>query len=199
MSNEPWLVVGLGNPGPRYELTRHNIGHLVVDALADEMGESFNKHKARAKVASGRLGILPGGAPGPKVMAAKLDTYMNTSGPIVKALVDFYQIDPAHLLIVHDELDLPEHELRLKQSGGAAGHNGLKSINDSLGTKDYCRLRVGIGRPPGQMSTADFVLSNFPAKQLPQWSVTIAKAVDAISEVVTKGFLTAQQDLHSNK
>ncbi|OKL46192.1 aminoacyl-tRNA hydrolase [Boudabousia liubingyangii] len=197
MSDSPWLIIGLGNPGNQYRLNRHNLGHMVADALADEMNTSFTRHKARAQVAAGRLGFLPGGIPGPAVSVAKLDSFMNVSGGPTKALVDFYGVDPDHLLVIHDELDIPPHELRLKKGGGEGGHNGLRSITSALGTKDYLRLRVGIGRPPGRMDTADFVLGDLPGKERPEWATTIAQAAEAAADVVLKGFLTAQQDLHA--
>lgn len=144
---DPWLVVGLGNPGTRYAGNRHNVGAMVLDVLAARMGGSFVTSKARALVLDGRLGMLPGGVPGPRVILARPTTYMNVSGPPVAMLAQFYGIEPEQVLVVHDELDIPPHQLRLKRGGGEGGHNGLRSITASLGTKDYARLRVGIGRP----------------------------------------------------
>ena len=153
MTTGTTLIVGLGNPGPEYERTRHNVGQMVADELASRMGVGFTRHRAGAVVATGRLGIG-----GPRVVLAKSTGYMNVSGRPVSALASFYGIGPEDLVVVHDELDIPFDTLRLKRGGGEGGHNGLKSITASLGTKDYARVRVGIGRPPGRMDVADFVL-----------------------------------------
>ncbi len=193
----PWLVVGLGNPGPQYAGNRHNVGQMVLDVLARRMNGSFTTHKARAQVLDGRLGTLPGGVPGPRVVLAKPGSYKNVSGGPVGALVKFYDVDPAHLLVVHDELDLPADTLRLKQGGGEGGHNGLKSISSAIGTKDYVRLRVGIGRPPGRMDPADYVLRDFSAAERAELGVTLEEAADAVEEVVTLGLEKAQQRLHT--
>lgn len=195
---DPWLVVGLGNPGVQYERNRHNVGHMVVELLAERAGARLTRHKARAQVAEVRLGILPGGAPGPKVILAEPACFMNLSGGPVAALTQFYGVDPAtHLLVVHDELDLPAHTLRLKRGGGEGGHNGLRSISQSVGTRDYARLRVGIGRPPGRQDPADFVLGDFPARERAELGVTLEQAADAVEAVVAGGFEAAQQELHS--
>ena len=164
--SDAWLIVGLGNPGPEYEKTRHNIGQMVLDELAKEVGGSFKKHsKASAVVVEGRLGFG-----GPKVILMKSLGYMNTSGGPVSAVAKFYGIDPDHIIVVHDELDIPFDTIKLKIGGGEGGHNGLRDITKALGTKDYYRVRTGIGRPPGRMDTADFVLKPFSsteAKDLP--------------------------------
>lgn len=193
----PWLVVGLGNPGAQYAGNRHNVGQMVLDVLAGRMSGSFTKHKARAQVLDGRVGTGPGGAPGPRAVLAKPGSYMNVSGGPVGALVQFYGIDPDHLLVVHDELDLPADSLRLKKGGGEGGHNGLKSISAALGTKDYLRLRVGIGRPPGRQDPADFVLRDFPAAARDDLAVTLEQAADAVEEVLTLGLEKAQLRLHT--
>lgn len=196
--SDPWLVVGLGNPGTQYEGNRHNVGHMVVELLAQRAGARLTRHKARAQVAEVRLGILPGGVPGPKVILAEPACFMNLSGGPVAGLAQFYGVDPAsRLLVVHDELDLPAHTLRLKRGGGEGGHNGLRSISQSVGTRDYARLRVGIGRPPGRQDPADFVLSDFPARERAELGVTVEQAADAVEAVVVGGFEVAQQELHS--
>lgn len=192
--SEVWLAVGLGNPGPRYAGNRHNIGAMVLDTLAARHGATFVSHKARAAVAEARLGVLPGGAPGPRVILAKPATYMNVSGPPVAALAAFYGVTAETILVVHDELDIPEHSLRLKRGGGEGGHNGLRSITASLGTRDYARARVGIGRPPGRMDVADFVLSDYPAREREEVALDRELAADAVSDVVTRGLLAAQND-----
>lgn len=187
-----WLVVGLGNPGRTYEGNRHNVGVMVLDVLASRMAGSFTQHKARAAVLDGRLGTLPGGIPGPRVILARPATYMNTSGGPVAALMQFYDVDAENLLVVHDELDIPEHQLRLKRGGGEGGHNGLRSISSSIGTRDYARLRVGVGRPPGRQDPADYVLSDFPSAQREELGVTLQLAADAVGDVVTQGLLASQ-------
>ncbi|WP_127573500.1 aminoacyl-tRNA hydrolase [Georgenia faecalis] len=197
MTSGTWLVVGLGNPGPEYAGNRHNVGQMVLDVLARRMGGSFTTHKARAQVLDGRLGVLPGGAPGPRVILAKPASYMNVSGGPVGALAKFYDVTPDRLLVVHDELDLPAQTLRLKVDGGEGGHNGLKSISSALGTKEYVRLRVGIGRPPGRMDPADYVLRDFAVAERPDLGVTLEEAADAVEEVVLSGLEKAQQRLHT--
>ncbi|GAA4433741.1 aminoacyl-tRNA hydrolase [Georgenia halophila] len=193
----PWLVVGLGNPGPRYAGNRHNVGQMVLDVLAARMVGSFTRHKARAQVLDGRLGVLPGGAPGPRAVLAKPESFMNISGAPVAALVQFYDVDPEHLIVVHDEIDLPPEKLRLKRGGGEGGHNGLRSISQALGTKDYVRLRVGVGRPPGRQDAADFVLRDFSAAERVELGVTLEEAADAVQDVVTAGLDKAQLRLHT--
>ena len=196
--SDPWLVIGLGNPEARYARNRHNVGRMVVDVLVGRAGARLGGHKARARLAEARLGVMPGGAPGPRVILAEPESYMNLSGGPVRALVDFYRVDPAaRLLVIHDDLDLPAHVLRLKRGGGEGGHNGLRSIGRALGTRDYARLRVGIGRPPGRQDPADFVLSDFPARERGELGVTLEQAADAVEEVVGLGFEAAQQRLHS--
>lgn len=196
--SDPWLIIGLGNPGTRYARNRHNVGHMVVDVLAGRTGSRLSKHKARAQAAEARIGLLPGGAPGQRAVLAEPSSYMNESGGPVKALVQFYGIDPTQrLVVVHDELDLPAHELRLKRGGGEGGHNGLRSISQALGTKDYVRLRVGIGRPPGRQDPADYVLSDFPGRERAELEVTLEEAADAVEQVVTLGLTEAQQRLQS--
>ncbi|WP_324650673.1 aminoacyl-tRNA hydrolase [Georgenia sp. H159] len=195
--SDTWLVVGLGNPGPKYAGNRHNVGRMVVDTLARRAGSTLTSHKARAHVADARLGVLPGGAPGPRVVLAIPGTYMNLSGEPVSALLRFYGITPERLLVVHDELDLPPSTLRLKRGGGEGGHNGLRSISGSVGSKDYVRLRVGIGRPPGRMDAADYVLRDFATAERPEVLVTLEEAADAVEDVVTNGLEKAQLRLHT--
>lgn len=142
--SDTWLIVGLGNPGPNYAKTRHNIGQMVLDELAKEVGGSFKKHsKVSAVVLEGRLGFG-----GPKVVLMKSLGYMNTSGGPVSAIAKFYGIDPDHIIVVHDELDIPFDTIKVKIGGGEGGHNGLRDITKALGTKDYYRVRTGIGRLP---------------------------------------------------
>ena len=155
---EPLLVVGLGNPGPQYATTRHNLGFLVADVLADRIGSGFKVHKkSGAEVVTGRLG-------GRSVVVAKPRTYMNESGRQVGPLANFYSVAPADVVVMHDELDIEFGRIRLKFGGGVAGHNGLRSVGSALGTNDFARVRIGIGRPPGRQSGASFVLENFKTK-----------------------------------
>ncbi|KQU67653.1 MULTISPECIES: aminoacyl-tRNA hydrolase [unclassified Phycicoccus] len=192
-----WLVVGLGNPGPTYAGNRHNVGAMVVDELARRGSASLTKHKARAVAATIRIGMLPGGAPGPRAVIGVPLSYMNESGGPVKALMSFFSVDPDHLVVIHDELDIPAGDVRLKKGGGEGGHNGLRSISSSLGTKDYLRVRVGIGRPPGRMDAADFVLRDFSPTERKELPFLLDAAADAAEMVVTEGLQTAQQKFHS--
>ncbi len=190
--SDAWLIVGLGNPGPEYEKTRHNIGQMVLDELAKEVGGSFKKHsKASAVVVEGRLGFG-----GPKVILMKSLGYMNTSGGPVSAVAKFYGIDPDHIIVVHDELDIPFDTIKLKIGGGEGGHNGLRDITKALGTKDYYRVRTGIGRPPGRMDTADFVLKPFSSTEAKDLPFLISNAADATMMLGKEGLLATQQRYH---
>lgn len=193
------MVVGLGNPGSTYHGHRHNVGQHVVDVLARGIDGQFTRSaKSKAQVLQGRFGVLPGGAPGPRLILVKPSTFMNVSGPPVRQLLDFHGLQPENLLVIHDELDLAAHQLKLKFGGGEGGHNGLKSISSSLGTRDYSRLRVGIGRPPGRMDPAAYVLSDFPAGEGLEWQVTNEKAAEAVGDILSRGWLRAQETLHAN-
>jgi PTH1 family peptidyl-tRNA hydrolase len=194
---DTWLVVGLGNPGPRYAGNRHNVGAMVVEELAGRHGGRLKAHKARASVAEVRLGTLPGGAPGPKAVLGVPSCYMNESGGPVKSMLSFWSVDPGRLVVVHDELDIPAGSVRLKKGGGEGGHNGLRSISSALGTKDYLRVRVGIGRPPGRMEAADFVLRDFSVAERKELPFLLGDAADALEQLVAEGLLPAQQRWHS--
>ena len=185
----PWLVVGLGNPGPRYAGTRHNIGQVVVDQLAG--GQAF---KAGCET---RLGSGPGGAPGPAVVLAKPATYMNVSGGPVAGLVRYFGVDPERVVVVHDELDIDLGRLKLKRGGGEGGHNGLRSVSQSLGSKDYVRVRCGIGRPPGRQDPADFVLTGFARREQAEVELLVVDAADAVESIVTEGLEAAQLRFHT--
>jgi PTH1 family peptidyl-tRNA hydrolase len=195
-TDHTWLVVGLGNPGPGFAGHRHNVGAMVLDVLGARVGGSFKSHKARAAVLEGRLGVLPGGAPGPRAVLAKPSTYMNESGGPVAGLCQFYKVDPAQLVVVHDELDIPYGQIRLKLGGGEGGHNGLRSVSRSLGTKDYLRVRIGVGRPPGRMDPADFVLKDFSAVERKDLAVLLEEAADASEMLVRDGLLASQNHWH---
>ncbi|MBD3782994.1 MAG: aminoacyl-tRNA hydrolase [Micrococcales bacterium] len=193
----PWLVVGLGNPGPGYAGNRHNVGAMVVDEIVRRSGDTLRTHKARAVAAQVRLGTGPGGVPGPPAVVAVPSCYMNESGGPVKALLSFFSIPTERLVVVHDELDIDAGAIRLKRGGGEGGHNGLRSISSSLGTKDYHRVRVGIGRPPGRMDPADFVLRDFSPAERKELPFVLDEAADAVEQLVTLGLLDAQQRVHA--
>ncbi|MGV9596313.1 aminoacyl-tRNA hydrolase [Streptosporangium sandarakinum] len=185
-----WLVVGLGNPGPEYAGNRHNAGFMVADELAARIGGRFKAHRSRAEVLEGRV------AGAPAVLAKPL-SYMNLSGGPVKALADFYKVDPARVIAVHDELDIPYGALRAKLGGGDNGHNGLKSITKSLGTRDYLRLRFGIGRPPGRMDPAAFVLRDFATAERKDLPFLVDRAADMVESLIASGLEATQNAFHS--
>ena len=197
MSDQPWLVVGLGNPGPRYAGNRHNIGHMVLSELAIRAEATFRAHRSLAVVAEARLGTLPGGMPGPKVVLAKPETYMNVSGGPVANVSDFFKIPPERVIVVHDEIDIPFDQVRLKRGGGEGGHNGLRDISKALGTKEYIRVRMGVGRPPGRQEAADYVLSDFNSQQRKDLPYLLADGADAVEEVILSGLESAQQRFHT--
>jgi PTH1 family peptidyl-tRNA hydrolase len=188
---EPLLVVGLGNPGPGYAKTRHNVGFVVTDILADRIGSGFKVHKrSGAEVTTGRIG-------GRSVILAKPRTYMNESGRQVGPLAKFYSVAPADLIIVHDELDIDFGRIRLKFGGGVAGHNGLRSVSSALGTNDFQRVRIGVGRPPGRKSGATFVLENFTAAERPEVPTICEQAADATELLIELGLEPAQNTVHA--
>jgi len=190
--DDTWLVVGLGNPGPGYAGNRHNVGQMALAQLADRASVTFKNHKANAAVAEGRSY-----AAGPKLVLAKPNTYMNTSGGPVAALLRFYKIDPAHLIVLHDELDIPFDSLRLKVGGGHGGHNGIRDIAAAIGTPEFSRVRIGIGRPPGRMPAADFVLRDFSGQERETLPNLLTDAADAVELVASEGLLAAQQRFHA--
>ena len=192
MSNSTWLVVGLGNPGPDYAANRHNVGQMVLDILADRISASFKTHKANASVAEGRLGFG-----GPKIILAKPGTYMNNSGGPVSGLMKFYDVPIQNVIVVHDELDIDAGAVRVKQAGGHAGHNGLRDIIAAADSNDFVRVRVGIGRPPGRMDAADFVLKNFSAEERKELPLLLALSADAVEEIVSKGALEAMNSVNA--
>lgn len=188
---EPLLVVGLGNPGPDYAKTRHNLGFMVADVLADRIGSGFKVHKrSGAEVTTGRLGGRP-------VVLAKPRTYMNESGRQVGPLAKFYSVPPADVIVLHDELDIDFGKIRLKYGGGAAGHNGLRSVSSALGTNDFQRVRIGVGRPPGRKSGAAFVLENFSANERPEVPTICEQAADATELLIELGLVPAQNTVHA--
>lgn len=188
----PWLVAGLGNPGREYAGNRHNVGFMVADLLAERIGARFGRHRrAVADVAEGRLGFG-----GPRLVLAKPLSYMNLSGGPVAALVQFYKVPLHQVIAVHDELDIPYGQLRVKHGGGEGGHNGLRSMSKSLGSKDYLRVRFGIGRPPGRQDPADFVLTDFSSVERKELEFLIDRAADAVEALVTRGLEWTQNAYH---
>jgi len=186
----PVLVVGLGNPGPRYAGNRHNVGFLVVDELAARIGGRFKSHKAGADVLEGRLA-------GRRVALAKPRSFMNVSGGPVAGTARFYKVAPEDIVVVHDDLDLDFSTVRLKQGGGEGGHNGLRSISKSIGTRDYLRVRFGIGRPPGRMDPADYVLRDFSPAERKELAFSVDHCADAAEALVGKGLEAAQNLFHA--
>jgi len=199
MANEPaevWLVVGLGNPGPAYAGHRHTVGYRVVSELAERMGSSFRTHKSgRAEVVEGRL--TPPGVAGPRVVLVRTRTYMNETGGAVKQLADFYKVPPERIVAVHDELDLPFDTMRVKLGGGDNGHNGVRSLRASLGTGDFYRVRIGVGRPPGRQEVSDFVLSNYSVAERKVVPLQVITAADAVESLVNDGLERTQSRFNS--
>ncbi|MGW3507035.1 aminoacyl-tRNA hydrolase [Streptomyces sp. NPDC000994] len=194
-ANAPWLIVGLGNPGPEYAMNRHNVGFMVVDLLADRIGGRFKRAgKAQAQVVEGRIG--PPGPESRRVVLVKPMSFMNLSGGPVNALRDFYKMPLANIVAVHDELDIDYGVLRLKLGGGDNGHNGLKSMTKAMGP-DYHRVRFGIGRPPGRMQVADFVLKDFSSAERKELDYFVDRAADSVECLLAEGLERAQSAYNS--
>jgi PTH1 family peptidyl-tRNA hydrolase len=192
VSEGPFLVVGLGNPGPSYAGNRHNVGAMVLDELAARAGVKLSPGKgrrARTLIGEGRLA-------GRRVVLARPTAYMNESGGPVRGLLDYHSIPPTDLVVLHDELDIPFASVRLKRGGGEGGHNGLRSVSRSTGTRDYLRVRIGIGRPPGRQDPADFVLRDFSATERKELDLLVAEAADATEELLARGLEPAQNVVH---
>ena len=188
----PWLVVGLGNPGKEYAGNRHNVGFLVADLLASRVGAKFGRSKrAHAAVAEGRLGFG-----GPKLVLLKPLTYMNLSGAPVVSLAQFFKVPVSNVIAVHDELDVPFGQVRAKRGGGEGGHNGLRSMSKSLSSKEYARVRFGIGRPPGRQDPADYVLSDFSGAERKELEFLVDRAADVVEAIVLEGVEWAQNKYH---
>lgn len=186
------LVVGLGNPGPTYAATRHNVGFMVVDLLAARCGMSMKRHKTHAEIVETHLGAPPA----PSVVLAKPLSFMNRSGGPVSGLASYFRVLPADVIVIHDELDLPLGEIRLKLGGGDNGHNGLRSITTSLGTRDYLRVRIGIGRPHGRQDPADYVLKPFASVERTDVEIVLERAADAVELLAREGLERAQNQVH---
>jgi PTH1 family peptidyl-tRNA hydrolase len=189
MADERWLIAGLGNPGPQYAANRHNAGFMVADLLAARVGARFKRDRSRAMAATGTLAGTP-------VTLGKPLSFMNLSGGAVAALRGFYKIPLDRVVVVHDELDLAFGDIRLKTGGGDNGHNGLRSVTASLGSRDYHRVRIGIGRPPGRMDPADFVLRDFSAAERAQLPELLERAGDMIEALLARGVGAAQNEYH---
>jgi len=188
-----WLLIGLGNPGEEYEKTRHNVGAMLAAHMAATAGTKFTSHKSRANVAEFRLGV---GGDAPALVVATLRCYMNESGGPTKSLADFYKISGDHIIIAHDELDIPFHSTRVKFGGGDNGHNGLKSITSALGSGDYFRIRLGIGRPPGKQDPADFVLKPFSSVERKSLDEFLTTGADAVESLIQSGLEKTQQNFN---
>jgi PTH1 family peptidyl-tRNA hydrolase len=192
VSEGPFLIVGLGNPGPGYAGNRHNVGAMVLDELAARAGVRLSPGKgARARALAGEGRLV-----GRRVVLARPLTYMNESGGPVRGLLDYHHLPAEDLVVIHDELDIPFSAVRLKRGGGEGGHNGLRSVTRSTGTKDYLRVRVGIGRPPGRQDAADFVLKDFSATERKELDLLIAEAADAAEALLVRGLEVAQNEVH---
>ena len=191
MAEDVWLVVGLGNPGPTYAGHRHNAGFMVLDLLAERAGGRFKAHKGRADVVEGHLDGL-------RTVLAKPKTYMNESGGPVASLRNFYKVPLDRLVVVHDELDVPFGAVRLKRGGGDNGHNGLRSVTASLGSREYLRVRFGIGRPPGRQDPADFVLKDFGAVERKELPFHVDRAADATEALLAGALEAAQNVFHAD-
>lgn len=192
MDSSPWLVVGLGNPGPDYSSNRHNVGQMVLAELADRASSSFRSHKANAMVAEGRTGLE-----GPRLILAKPNSFMNLSGGPVSSLLEYFTLTPDRLIVVHDELDIPFDTLKIKFGGGHGGHNGIRDIISAVGTGDFTRVRVGIGRPPGRQPAADFVLRDFASSERSVLPNLLTDAADAVESIARDGLNAAQLRFHT--
>src|SRR5918997_5914747 len=190
--DELWLVVGLGNPGPTYAGNRHNVGFMVLDLLAERVGGRFKAHKGRADVVESRLA-------GQSAVLAKSKSYMNESGGPVASVRGFFKVPLEQIVVVHDELDIPYGTVRLKRGGGDNGHNGLRSLTSSLGSRDYLRVRVGIGRPPGRQDPADFVLKDFSSVERRELPFHLDRAADAVEVLLSDGLAVAQNRFHADE
>jgi PTH1 family peptidyl-tRNA hydrolase len=187
-----WLVVGLGNPGDKYAATRHNIGQMVIDELARRHLVKLSTHKSRTDIAAFKLQ-----AGEHSVIIAKSKSYMNETGGPIKALANFYSVEPVNIIVLHDELDIPFAAIRTKIAGGDNGHNGLKSMTSAFGGPDYYRVRLGIGRPMGQQDPADFVLKAFSKEEQKSLGEFIHRGADVVESLITKGLEATQSTFNS--
>jgi PTH1 family peptidyl-tRNA hydrolase len=184
------LVVGLGNPGEKYAQTRHNMGAMVIDVLLERAGSSLKSHKSGCLIAETDID-------GERVVLARSTTYMNDSGRPVRELARWYKVPADHLIVVHDELDIPFEEVRIKEGGGTAGHNGLGSIASHLGSRDFVRVRVGIGRPKGQGGAVGHVLNGFSSQEKKELPFVLERAADAVASVLSEGLEKAMNHFNT--
>ena len=189
-----WLVVGLGNPGDQYAATRHNIGQMVIDELAKRHSVKLSSHKSRTEIAAYKLGV---GADAHSIILGKSKSYMNETGGPIKALANFYSVEPNNVIALHDELDIPFAAIRTKIAGGDNGHNGLKSMTSAFGTAEYYRIRLGIGRPMGEQDPADFVLKAFSKVEQKELGEFISRSADAVESLIHDGLELTQQNFNS--
>jgi len=189
-----WLVVGLGNPGDEYAATRHNVGQMVIDHLARRHNVKLSTHKSRTDIAADKLGV---GIDAHSVILAKSKSYMNETGGPIKALASFYSVEPAKIIVLHDELDIGYAAIRAKVAGGDNGHNGLKSLTSSFGTPDYFRVRLGIGRPMGEQDPGDFVLKQFSKEEKKSLEEFIDRGADCVEFLIEKGLDLTQSKFNS--
>ena len=194
MSTFPWIIVGLGNPGEQYEATRHNVGQMVIDELAKRHNVKLSTHKSRTDIAAYKLGV---GVDAFSVILAKSKSYMNESGGPIKALANFYSVEPKQIIVLHDELDIGFAAIRSKIAGGNNGHNGLKSLTSSFGSAEYLRVRLGIGRPPGQQDPGDFVLKQFASAEKKELKDFILRGADCVESLITQGLERTQSAFNS--
>ena len=189
-----WLVVGLGNPGDQYAATRHNVGQMVIDQLVKRHSVKLASHKSRTHIAAYKLGV---GIDAHQIILAKSHSYMNESGGPIKALANFYSVEPENIIALHDELDIGFAAIRTKLGGGDNGHNGLKSLTSSFGSADYLRVRLGIGRPPGQQDPADFVLKQFASAEKKELLDFTLRGADCVESLITQGLERTQSAFNS--
>lgn len=189
-----WLVVGLGNPGDKYAATRHNVGQMVIDELVRRHNVKLSSHKSRTHIAAFKLGV---GVDAHPVIVAKSHSFMNETGGPIKALANFYSVEPQKIIALHDELDIPFAAIRTKIAGGDNGHNGLKSMTSAFGTAEYYRIRLGIGRPMGEQDPADFVLKAFSKVEQKELGEFISRSADAVESLINDGLELTQQNFNS--
>lgn len=189
-----WLVVGLGNPGDKYAATRHNVGQMVIDELVRRHNVKLSSHKSRTHIAAFKLGV---GVDAHPVIIAKSHSFMNETGGPIKALANFYSVEPQKIIALHDELDIPFAAIRTKLAGGDNGHNGLKSMTSAFGTAEYYRVRLGIGRPMGEQDPADFVLKAFSKVEQKDLGELIVRGADVVESLINEGLERTQTSYNS--
>jgi len=189
-----WLVVGLGNPGDKYAATRHNVGQMVIDELVRRHNVKLSSHKSRTHIAAFKLGV---GVDAHPIIVAKSHSFMNETGGPIKALANFYSVEPQKIIALHDELDIPFAAIRTKIAGGDNGHNGLKSMTSAFGTAEYYRVRLGIGRPMGEQDPGDFVLKAFSKVEQKDLGEFIVRGADVVESLISDGLERTQTRYNS--